>query len=152
MTPKPILVLGIGNLLLKDEGIGVRVVERMRDMSLPADVEIMDGGTMGIDLIYAIEGRKKVIVIDAVATDSPPGTLYRFTDKDLEYNSAVLQSAHEINFPSALRSLQFLGNRPGEIIFIGIKPADMSEGLDLTPAIEEKIPRIIELVMKELGN
>ncbi len=78
---KNILILGIGNILLKDEGIGVHVVNKLKEMQLPPDVEVMDGGTLGIDLLYYIEGRKKVVVIDTVTAGEPPGTMYRFTDK-----------------------------------------------------------------------
>jgi hydrogenase maturation protease len=147
---KPILILGIGNLLLKDEGIGVHVVQRLMNMPLPKDVEVMDGGTMGLNLIYYIEGRKKVIVIDAVLTDAPSGTLYRFTDKDLEEQTGSLISAHEINFVQVLSHAALLGSRPEEVIFIGIKPHEIAEGIGLTPIMEERIPKIIELVMKEI--
>jgi len=149
---KPILVLGIGNLLLKDEGIGVHIVQRMRDMALPPSVEIMDGGTMGLSLLYCIEGRKKVIIIDAVLTDGIPGTLYRFTDRDLEVNAGILRSAHEIDFTYVLKTAGFIGTKPDEVVFIGVKPADISEGLELSPVIEEKISRIIELVIKEVHS
>ncbi len=150
-SQKKILILGIGNILLKDEGIGVRVVERIKDMPLPSDVEIMDGGTMGLDLLYYIEGRKKVIVIDTVKAGEPPGTLYRFTDKDIEdIDRGTLRSAHGIDFTDTLRTAQFLGTKPEKVIFIGVEPEDMSDGLELSPTIEKLIPTIIKLVMKEL--
>jgi len=152
MDKKPILILGIGNLLLKDEGIGVHVVQRMMNMSLPPDVDVMDGGTMGMNLVYYIEGRKKVIVIDAVLMDDPPGTIYRFTGKDLEEQSGRLFSAHDINFVHVLKNAAFFGNKPEEVVFIGIKPGEISEGLELTPVIEERIPKIIELVLKEISS
>jgi hydrogenase maturation protease len=147
---KPILILGIGNLILKDEGFGVHVVQRMADMTLPPDVEVMDGGTMGLDLLYYIEGRRKVIVIDVVNADSPPGTLYRFTDKDIEYHKAILRSAHEIDFSYVLKTAEQVGNSPGEVVFIGIRPQEIDEGIGLSPVLEEKIPQVIELVMKEI--
>ena len=151
-SQKPILILGIGNLILKDEGVGVHAVHKMMDMNLPPDIEVMDGGTMGIDLLYHIEGRKKVIVIDAVMTDSPPGTLYRFTDRDLEDYKGFLRSAHEIDFTYVLKTAELFGKKPDEVIFIGITPEDISEGLELSPTIEKKIPEIIELVMKEINK
>jgi hydrogenase maturation protease len=148
---KPILILGIGNILLKDEGIGVRVVEKIKDMPLPSDVEVMDGGTLGLDLLFYIEGRKKVIVIDTVKADRPPGTLYRFTDKDLEEKTGLLRTAHGVDFSDVIKAAdRFSEKKPEEIIFIGVEPEDMSEGTELSPTIEEKIPRIIELVMKEI--
>ncbi len=149
---KSILILGLGNLILKDEGIGVHVVQKMMDMNLPPDIEVMDGGTMGIDLLYHIEERKKVIVIDAVNTEGIPGTLYRFTDRDLEDNKDILRSAHEIDFTYVLKTAALFGKSPEEVIFIGIKPGDISEGMELSPAVEEKIPAIIKLVMEELES
>jgi hydrogenase maturation protease len=149
---KPVLILGIGNLILKDEGVGVHVIERLKNMALPSDVEVIDGGTMGIDLLYHIEGRKKVIVIDAVNTDGAAGTIYRFTDKDLEEKKECLRSAHEIDFTDVLKLAQFLKNRPDTVIFIGIKPKDISEGFGLSPQIEERIPQIVELVLKEMES
>jgi len=149
---KKILILGIGNLILKDEGVGVHVIDRLKNMALPSDVEVIDGGTMGIDLLYHIEGRKKVIVIDAVNTDGAAGTIYRFTDKDLEEKKECLRSAHEIDFSDVLKTADLLGNKPDEVIFIGIKPEDISEGLGLSPRIEERIPQIVELVLKEMES
>ncbi|MEW6570585.1 MAG: HyaD/HybD family hydrogenase maturation endopeptidase [Nitrospirota bacterium] len=147
---KPVLILGIGNLILRDEGFGVHVIQKMMDVSLPPDVEVMDGGTMGIDLLYYIEGRKKVIVIDVVKADSPPGTLYRFTGEDIEYHKEMLRSAHEIDFSYVLKTAEHLGNEPDEVIFIGITPQEIDAGIGLSPALEEKIPQVIELVMREI--
>ena len=80
---RPILVLGIGNILLRDEGVGVRVIERMLKMRLPDNVELVDGGTAGADLLDVLAERKKVIVIDAVQADCEPGTVLKFTADDL---------------------------------------------------------------------
>jgi hydrogenase maturation protease len=147
---KPILILGLGNLLLKDEGIGVHIVQQMKDMTLPEDVEIMDGGTMGLDLVYYVEGRKKVIVIDTVKAGHPPGTLYRFTEKSIVYSQNVFRTAHGINFTDVIRYVQASGKKPEEIIFIGAEPEDMNEGIELSPKIAAKIPKIIELVLREI--
>lgn len=149
-SQKNILILGLGNLLLKDEGVGVVVVQRIKDMALPSDVEVMDGGTKGLDLLYYIEGRKKVIVIDAVRAGEPPGTMYRFTDKDIADKKGLFRSAHGIDFTDALKFAEFFKNKPDEVIFIGIEPESLDEGLELSPIIEKRIPIIIELVMKEI--
>jgi len=147
---KSILILGIGNLLLKDEGVGVHIVNRIKEMPLPPDVEVMDGGTMGIDLLYYIEGREKVVVIDTAKAGDPPGTVYRFTDNELAVKKEFLRSAHGIDFSDVVRTARMLGTKPDEIIFIGVEPEDMSEGLELSPLIEKRIPFIIKLVMKEI--
>jgi len=149
---KPILILGIGNILIKDEGIGVRVAEQMMTMSLPPDVEVMDGGTGGLDLLYAIEGRKKVIVVDAVKTGSPPGTLFRFTDKDLGEKKGTLRSAHGIDFSDVISASAYFKTKPEEIVFLGIEPEDLGAGLELSPKIGKMIPVLINLVMKEIDR
>jgi hydrogenase maturation protease len=152
MNIKPVLILGIGNILLKDEGTGVRVAEKMKTISLPTDVEVMDGGTMGLDLLYYIEGRKKVVVIDAVRAGEPPGIMYRFTDNDIADKKGLLRSAHGVDFLDVINMSKMLGNKPPEIVFIGIEPEDISEGLELSPVIEKRIPAMIELVMREIES
>jgi hydrogenase maturation protease len=150
-TKRKILVLGIGNILLKDEGIGVRVAERMQQMALPPDVEVLEGGVKGLDLLYFIEGRKKVIVVDAVKAGAPPGTLFRFTDKDLAGKKGVLRSAHGIDFSDVIAIAGFMGNKP-DIVFLGVEPEDLDASMELSPKIEGMIPTLISLVLKEIEN
>jgi len=149
---KEILILGVGNILMKDEGIGVHVVKRMREMALPDNVEILDGGTAGLDLVEYIENRRKLIVIDAVKTGDRPGTIYRLTEANLKAKPKAIMSFHEIDFLDALYVSEIMKNRPEEIIMIGIEPKDMSMGMDLSPEIEERIPIIINAVLKELNG
>jgi hydrogenase maturation protease len=149
---KKILILGIGNILLKDEGIGVRVAEKMKEMTLPPDVEVIDGGTGGLDLLYCIEGREKVVVVDAVKAGSPPGTLFRFTDKDLAAKKGVMRSAHGIDFSDVVAVSSFLGSKPENIVFLGVEPEELSASLELSPGIEKMIPVLINLVMKEISS
>jgi len=147
---KDILVLGIGNTILTDEGIGVRVAEKMMKMSLPPEVEVMDGGIKGLDLLYYIEGRKKVIVVDAVKAGAPPGTLFRFTDNDLAAKKGIMRSAHGIDFSDVIAAARFTGTKPDEVIFLGIEPEDLNVSMELSPMIEKMIPILINLVMKEI--
>ena len=144
--------MGIGNLLLKDEGVGVHVVERLREIPLPENVEVLDGGTAGLDLVDFIEGYKKLIVIDAVNAGEKPGTLYRLTEENLDIKQKAIMSFHDIDFLDALYMSETMNQKPGEVVVIGIEPKDMSEGLELSPEIEERIPEIIKLVMKEVNH
>lgn len=145
-----ILILGIGNILLKDEGVGVHVVNKLKEMPLPENVEVIDGGTAGLDLTDFIANRKKVIVIDTVKAGEKPGTIYRLTEKNLKIKPKAIMSFHEIDFLDALYMSEVMGEKPDETVIIGIEPEDMSDGTDLSPEIEERIPKIIEVVMKEL--
>jgi hydrogenase maturation protease len=149
---RDILVLGIGNILLKDEGIGVHVIDKLKQMSLPDNVEVLDGGTAGLDLVDFIEGYRKLIVIDAVNAGGKPGTLYRLTEENLDIKPKAISSFHEIDFLDALYMSELVNSRPEEIVVIGVEPKDMSGGLGLSPEIEERIPKIIEVVMKELND
>ena len=148
---KKILILGIGNVLLKDEGIGVRVAEKMMKMDLPPDVEVIDGGVGGINLLYCIEGRQKVIVVDTVKAGAPPGTLFRFTDNDLEQKKGYIRSAHGVDFSDVVNIAKFQGDKP-EIIFLGIEPESLDASMELSPLIEKNIPVLINLVLIELNK
>ena len=146
------LILGIGNILLKDEGVGVHVVKKLKEMSLPDNIEVLDGGTAGLDLVDFISNRKKLIVIDAVKAGEKPGTIYRLTEENLDIKPKAIMSFHEIDFLDALHMSEVMAEKPKETVVIGIEPKDMSNGTELSPEIEERIPRIIEIVMKEINN
>jgi hydrogenase maturation protease len=147
-----ILILGIGNILLKDEGVGVHVVNKLKEMPLPDNIEVLDGGTAGLDLVDFIAGRKKLVVIDAVNAGGKPGTIYRLTEENLNIKPKAIMSFHEIDFMDALLMSETMGGKPEEIVVIGVEPKDMSGGVELSPEIEERIPRIIELLMNELNS
>src|SRR3990172_12155045 len=146
------LILGIGNILLKDEGVGVHVVKKLKEMSLPDNIEVLDGGTAGLDLVDFISNRKKLIVIDAVKAGEKPGTIYRLTEENLDIKPKAIMSFHDIDFLDALHMSDVMSEKPEETIVIGIEPKDMSDGTELLPEIEERIPRIIEMVMKAITS
>jgi len=155
---KKILILGIGNLLFKDEGVGIHVVEKLKTMNLPSDVEVLDGGILATSFMYIIEKRKKVIVIDAMQAGGSPGTVYRLTEKDfLEKRKGHSRTTQETEFEDALLTTHLLKTNPDEIVFIGVEPDDMGEKalkleMKLSPVLEQKLPEIIEMVIKEIGN
>ncbi|MHC4756893.1 MAG: hydrogenase maturation protease [Planctomycetota bacterium] len=149
---RPILVLGIGNILLRDEGVGVRVIEQMQKISLPDDVELVDGGTAGADLLDVLAERRKVIVIDAVQADCEPGTVLRFSADDLTQPDGVGMSLHELGLGEALKMTKQLGCAPEDVVVFGIKPGDISCGLELTEEIAASVPKVIELVLAEIAK
>ena len=150
--PCPILVLGVGNILLRDEGVGVRVVEAMEQLALPPGVELLDGATAGLDLLDALADRGKVIVIDAVEGDSKPGTVLRLTPEDLVPRDAQSISLHEIGVLETLSAAKQLGIAPQEVIIFGVKPHEVGCGLDLSPEMARLVPEIVALVLAELGD
>ena len=161
-----ILVLGIGNILLKDEGVGVHVVQAMADqaakgtLKLSGDVELFDGGTFGIDLLDTIAGRRKVIVIDAVhvtaeeAADPSkvgPGAVLRFTAADLQQREAADLSLHQVGLFETLAMARQLGCAVGDVVIFGIVPKTLEPGLELSPEVAATAPKVIELVLAEIG-
>ena len=148
----PILVLGIGNILLRDEGVGVRVIEQMREIPLPDNVELVDGGTAGADLLDVLAERRKVIVIDAVQADCEPGTVLRFTADELTQPDRIGMSLHELGLGEALTMTKQLGCAPKEVVVFGIKPQDISCGLELSEEITASVPKVVELVLAEIAK
>jgi hydrogenase maturation protease len=150
-TKKPprIVVVGVGNLLLKDEGIGIHTVKALEEMDLPPDVKIIDGGTAP-DLIAYTEAGDKLIIVDAAKAGGEPGTVYRFLPEDLSQNGGIL-STHELGVEQNLRLMSLAGNRPGEIVIIGVEPGEIGWGTELSPELQRKIPEIVKIVLREMA-
>ena len=149
-TRAPILVLGVGNILLSDEGVGVRVVEALQWMKLPDGVEVLDGGTASMALLDSLSNRDEVIVIDAVKGNHDPGTIYRFTPADMNAQKEIVTSLHQIDLLDALSQVELLGHAPHDVVLYGIEPKELGLGLELTPEVKAALPRVIELVLSEL--
>lgn len=149
---KPVLVLGVGNILLQDEGVGVHVAQEIMKLDLPDHVEVIDGGTAGYDLVALVDGREKVIVIDAIMSETdPPGTLYRMSPENLQPTFQGKTSIHQFEFLDVLGMTYLTGTVPETVIF-GVVPKEFeSFGMELTPEIRALVPRLIELVLEELG-
>ena len=146
-----VMVLGVGNILLRDEGVGVRVVERLKETySFPDNVELMDGATAGLDLLPFMEGAAHVIIVDTVKTSEPPGSIFRFTPDEIDKKVPYKTSLHQIGMVEVFTIAEALGKKM-EAVIIGIQPENMEDwGLEMTPTIEAKIPELMELVIKEL--
>jgi hydrogenase maturation protease len=147
---QPVLVLGIGNILLQDEGVGVRVIERMQGMEMPPFVEVVDGGTSGTDLVEVLADRPKVIVIDALDWDEKPGTVFRLSADELAPDEGESISLHQLGLVDTLRITRLLGCEPKEVIVFGIQPRSLRPGLELTPEVAAVVPRVIQAVMAEV--
>ena len=148
----PTLVLGIGNILLRDEGVGVRVIEQMQEMHLPDDVELVDGGTGGADLLEVLAERQKVIVIDAVQAHCQPGTVLRFTAEGLVQTNRASMSLHEIGLAESLMMARQLGCAPQEVVIFGIKTKTTECGLELSEEVRASVPKVIELTLSEINK
>ena len=145
------LVLGVGNILLADEGVGVRVVEAFQKRyGTPEEVDVLDGGTAGMDLLDALSGRSHIVIVDAVRTRAEPGTVVRLTGKEVPalFNNRI--SPHQLGISDVLAILRLIDQEPGHIALIGIVPAGLDPGLELSSVIADKIEEMVELVADEL--
>ena len=151
MADKRILVLGVGNILFTDEGIGVRCIERMQqDFAFSDNVTLMDGGTMGTKLMGPILESDYLIVCDAVLCGDAPGSVYRLMGEDLRKSLAFRDSMHQTDLVDTLGMCELVGNRP-EAIVIGMEPADYhTMALELSETADRSMPVMIESVVREI--
>lgn len=146
------LVLGVGNLLLSDEGVGIHVVKRLVEMqALPDDVEIVDGGTAGLALLVYLEGVERLVIIDAVETGGPPGTIVRLSGDDIPAYMALKISPHEITLPDFLAAARLRDLYPQEVVVWGIQPYSLEVGIELSPPLAEKLDMLVDLVIQEFA-
>ena len=146
-----VAVVGVGNILLKDEGIGVHIVRALRQAIGPdrPDVNIIDGGTSP-DTFLLLKGVQKLIVVDAVNGGNPPGSVYRFHPTDILSPGKCITSLHQIDVLDGLKMMELSGIKPDETIIIGIEPEEIDWGLELSAELNEKLPQIIKVVKDEL--
>ena len=156
-TPKPsdglknVLILGLGNPLLGDEGIGVRAIEELARLKLPDGVSVVEGGTAGLGLIGLMEGYERVIVVDAADMGHPPGHVVRFTPSDAKLKIAEGPlSLHQVGLGEVLTLAQVLEVAPAALVIIGVQPGRIEGRTRPSPELEGAIPQIIRIVLEEL--
>ena len=148
------LVLGLGNILLRDEGVGVRVVERLLEQyDFPEGVRVMDGGTLGLDLLPFLEEASRLLVIDAVQARKPPGTLVRLVGDEIPiFLDASKVSPHQEGLQDLLAVAVLKGYLPDEVVFWGAQITSLGVGLDLSEAVAEQVDALAEKVLAELAQ
>lgn len=147
-----LVVVGIGNYILQDEGVGVHAVNCLREMELPEGVEVIDGGTHSYDLVDIFCQYDNLIIVDAIQAGGEPGTMYRAAYEELGLKPQDnCTSVHQIHFIEAVKMVNMLGHYPHIIVF-GVEPAVVDWGLELTPRVAEKLPRLTELIMEEINT
>lgn len=148
-----ITVLGIGNILLSDEGLGVVAVKKFsEEYEYPESVKVMDGGTLGIDLMYFLEGTEKLLVVDAVAGGKPPGTLYKIKNEEVKKYFRNKVSMHELGFQEVMALMELRGFPIKEIVILGLEPKSLATSLELSPEVEERIPLLVEEIANQLRD
>ena len=152
MASKNILILGLGNILLGDEGVGVRVIEQLFSHPLPDEIEVIDGGTAGYELINFFEGKEKVIIVDAVKTDDTPGSVYKMDLSIVQEDETVQLSLHQIGLKNVFKMASMMDLNP-EVTLVGIVPKDYQDyNIGLSEEVEKAIPLAIETVLKEIES
>jgi hydrogenase maturation protease len=154
-SPPDVLVLGIGNVLLGDEGVGVRAARVLGESaeahpgSLPPGVRVMDGGTLGLDLLPHLAAAGALVVIDAVDLGLPPGSIRVLRDAAVRPPMAAARSAHDIGLVDLLETARLAAMLPAAVTLIGVQVSSMAVGLELTGAVAAAVPRAVELARCE---
>ncbi|MFO1264455.1 MAG: HyaD/HybD family hydrogenase maturation endopeptidase [Rhodoferax sp.] len=145
------VVLGIGNTILTDEAFGVRCVEALeRDYAVPDTVQLIDGGTAGMEMIEDLSNLDFLIVLDVLKTGAAPGTVVKIAGDDIPVFFRRKLSPHQIALPDVLASLELLDAVPKEIIVLGVEPISLELGLEMTPTVADKIPEVVARAVQEL--
>jgi hydrogenase maturation protease len=142
-------VVGIGNVLLRDEGIGCHVVHALEGIHLP-DVEIIDGGTCP-DVLQLLEDADKLVIVDAVKGGGVPGQIYRFHPEDITVEQKPFLSLHDMSLIDSLKLMQ-LWHNIDEAVVIGVEPGEIGWGLELSSKLQERMPQIMDAILEELNN
>src|SRR5690242_121821 len=128
-----ILVLGIGNLLMTDDGIGVRAIQLLTERyRFPEQVTVVEGGTLGLDLLPQVQDAERLLIVDAVETGAAPGTLVRYAGDMIPLTPEGRLSPHQLGLKDLLTLAAVLGSAPEETVLWGVQPESVTVGLDLT--------------------
>ncbi|MEA9391294.1 HyaD/HybD family hydrogenase maturation endopeptidase [Acerihabitans sp. TG2] len=147
-----ILVLGIGNLLLSDEGVGVRVVEGLeRGYCLPSGVDTLDGGTSGMELMETMAKREHLIVVDAVRTGAAPGSVVLLHDNQVPALFTQKISPHQLGLCDVLMALRLTDEFPNRLTLVGIEPESLAPGIGLSPTVNRAVATALEQVLTLLA-
>jgi len=151
--PQATLVLGIGNLVMGDDGAGVRVVQELQKRyRFPPRVEVVDGGTLGLDLLPKLEGIGRLLVVDAVETGGKPGTLVRLAGEELPIALQTKVSPHQMGLKDLLAVAELMGHAPREMVLVGIQPASIEMGDELSRDVAVQLEKMIANVLTELDK
>ena len=148
-----VTVLGVGNILLKDEGVGVRVVEYLdQRYEFPDCVRIVDGGVLGVGLMGVIGSTDILIVVDAVCNQGTAGTIYRLADDQVPRRVLAKQSMHQLDLPEVLALCSAIDKNP-QVVVLGVEPEDITTmDIEMTPIIAAKVPELAHMVLAELDR
>ncbi len=149
----PVLVLGLGNVLLGDDGLGPVTLARIeRDYRIPAGVRLIDGGTLGLALLGELAQAMHVILVDAVATGEPPGTLVRLDGEALSDAVRDRLSVHQVGVADLLDAARLIGRYPDSVVLLGLAPGSIGFGVTRTAAVEEALGTLVSAAVQEVKS
>jgi hydrogenase maturation protease len=150
---KKTLVLGLGNILLGDEGVGVRVVERLQERyEFPQGVQVLDGGTLALDLLPYVEDTDRLLVIDALELGAEPGTIARLEGDQVPASLSVKISPHQMGLADVLAAARLRDVYPGQVVLWGVQPGVMGAGLELSSPVAAQVEVLVDRVLAELSQ
>ena len=146
------VIIGVGNPLCTDDGLGIHFVHRLQGLaeSLPSGVEIVDGGTGGLDLLPFMEGKRRVIFVDAMDAGEEPGYIFRFQPEQLALEAHPEISMHDVDLASLLRTARLTEDYPDQVVIFAVQVKRVDLGLDLSSPVKRALDRVVELVLQEL--
>ncbi len=148
-----VLVLGLGNILMSDEGVGVRIVEALEAAhDMPDGVDVLDGGTSGMDLLDMVADRDCLIVADAINADGPAGRLIRLEDEQIKMLFETRFSPHQLGLSDLLAALQLVDRAPRRVVVVGVVPENLRLGMELSPAVAGGRDAALKAIFDELDG
>jgi hydrogenase maturation protease len=146
----PLLIMGLGNVLLQDDGVGAAAVALLLERYQPPhSVRVLDGGTLGLSLLPHVEGAERVLLLDAVRADFPSGTLVRLEGDEVGPAVATRLSPHQVGVGDLLDGVRLLDRYPPTVILLGVVPQSMELHVGLTDAVAEALPALVERAVAE---
>ncbi|WP_282434547.1 hydrogenase maturation protease [Desulfotomaculum copahuensis] len=150
MIKYDVLVLGLGNILMSDDGLGIRVVEKLKEKKWPSGALILEAGTALISCLAEISHSRHAIAVDAVRAGGISGTIYRLTDEELIRSAYGEQDGHGFSLPAAIELARSLTGFPDSLVIYGVEPQDVKPGLLISPPVERALPVVTGAITEEI--
>lgn len=148
-----ITVIGLGNILLQDEGVGIHALSYLQQhYELPPEVKIIDGGTAGLDLLPYLENQDRVLLVDAVDFGREPGYIRLLSQDEIPVFLGLQDSLHHLGLAEVLALARLTGTSPAEVYLLGIQPAIIATGLELSPQLQACLPELLEVLIALLAS
>lgn len=149
----PTLVLGLGNVLCGDDGVGVAAIARLqRRFRVPEAVAVEDGGTLGLTLLARLRGVRELVLVDAVDTGGVPGTLVRLEGDAVGPAVRDRLSVHQVGVADLLEATRLIDEAPEHVVLLGVVPKTTELGLGCSPAVRAAVPALVDAVVRELAR